>query len=426
MIRIPTDDSCEVPARSVCRDKPAITVVPVLVVLLAGISTPGTAIAAAFAVSQADSVQGSPALAANVEGNRFLVVWADDRSKQSGLDIYGRVLGADGTALSPDIPLENAGRGQAFPAVASDPTSGRFLVVWTDWRNAPTVESDIYGRFVRSDGRPAGAAFPIAEQRVSQKFPAIAFDPGNRRYLVVWVDRRHDSHDTLYGRFLAADGGLVGPDFRVADSLGDQRRPSVAFDANRRRFVVLWWDAHDSAIYARFVADSLDVGAPTITVADRNDPRPTANLGVAAAPEEGRFFAVWTRQAESERHSLDGYGLLIDGALGKAIGAPLPIAAGMGREQSAVVGYDPKEKRFLVVWLERRREAETPDVRIQGRFVSLDGSLSDPFILSDPENVGPKRMPALAFSAERGHFLIIWENERNGAVSSRKIVGRTR
>lgn len=379
-----------------------------------------------FTVSQVPSGQGSPALAGDTDASRFLVVWTDDRSKLSGLDIYGRMVAADGSPLSPEFPLAEADRGQAFPALTFDPTLNRFLVVWTDWRNAPTVESDIYGRFVRSDGRPVGVAFPIAQERVSQKFPAVAFDPSSSRYLVVWIDRRHPPYETLYARFLAADGGFTGPDFRVADSVGDQRRPSVAIDRKRKRFLVVWWERQDSAIYGRFVADPLVAGTPTLTIADTKDPRPAANLAVAAAPAEDRFFVVWTRVGDNESRDLDVYGLLIDGALGKAIDAPIPIATGTGREQSAVVGYDPQSKRFLVVWLERRRNTDAVDIRVHGRFVSVDGGLSEAFILSDLENLGSKRSPTLGFSRQSGRFLVLWEDSRNGAGPGRRIYGRTR
>lgn len=402
-------------------------VAALLALFLAAAAIAATAARAGdFALSQADSVQGTPALAGDTNTGRFLVIWTDNRSKPSGLDIYGRMVAADGALQSPEIPLTEAVRGQAFPALAFDPTGDRFLVVWTDWRNAPTVESDIYGRFVRTDGRPDGAAFPVAQERVSQKFPAVAFDPGGRRYLVVWIDRRHRPYETLYARFLGADGSFIGPDFRVADSVGDQRRPSVVLDPKRGRFLVLWWERQDLAIYARFVADPLVAGTPTITIADSNDPRPAANLAVASAPAEDRFFVVWTREGEADRHGLDVYGLLIDGAFGKAIGGSIPIATGTGREQSAVVGYDPQTRRFLVVWLERHRDTEAVDIRIHGRFVSVEGKLSDAFLLSDPETVGPRRSPALAFSPRSGSFLILWEDGRNGATPSRQIFGRTR
>jgi len=402
---------------------------PVALLVLFLAATAAGALAAAaeeFAVSQVASGQGSPAVAADPGSGRFLVIWTDDRSKSSGLDIYGRMVAGDGAAMSPDIAVAEADRGQAFPAVAFDPTEDRFLAVWTDWRDAETVESDIYGRFVQADGRPAGAAFPIAQERVSQKFPAIAFDPAGRRYLVVWIDRRHPPYETLYAQFLAADGSFKGPDFRIADSVGDQRQPSVVLDRKRGRFFVVWWERQDSAIYARFVADPLVAGTPTITIADGNDPRPAANLAVASAPDEDRFFVVWTREADNETRGLDVYGLLIDAAHGKAVGAPIPIAAGTGREQSAVVGYDQRERRFLVVWLERRKDREAVHIRIHGRYVSTDGKPSEAFILSDPEGVGLKRSPALAFSTSSGSFLILWEDGRNGARSTRRIYGRTR
>lgn len=395
-------------------------------VFAAGAAAAQTVEPGEFLVTEDATVQGSLALAADTNSGQFLVVWTDSRRGSVDLDIYGRILDPAGTARSPEFPAAAAGRGQAFPALAFDPAGDRFLVVWTDWRNAPTVESDIYGRFVGTDGRPAGPAFPIAQERVSQKFPAIAFDPDARRYLVVWIDRRHRPYETLYAQFLAADGKPMGPDFRIADSLGDQQRPSVVFDRNRGRFLVVWWERQDSAIYARFIADPLVAGTPTITIANSDDPRPAANLAVASAPDEDKLFVVWTREGNNESQDLDVYGLLIDGTLGKVTGAPIPIATGTSREQSAVVEYDSRSKRFLVVWLERRRNTKAVDIRLHGRYVSVGGELSDTFLLSDPETIGSKRSPTMGFSRQSGRFLILWEDARNGASPSRRIYGRTR
>lgn len=399
----------------------------VLTPILAGIAVLAKdAASSEFAVSPASSLQGSPALAGDAENKNFLVVWTDNRSEASGLDIYARMVAADGTLLSPDIPLAEAHRGQAFPAVALDSKRDRFLVVWTDWRNAPTVESDIYGRFIGGDGSPAGPEFPIADQPVSQKFPAVAFDPAARRYLVVWIDRRDRPYDTLYARFLDADGNFLGPNFRLAGSIGDQRRPSVILDRNRGRFLVVWWERQNAAIYARFVTDPLDDDTPPIKITDRHDPRPAANLAVAVAPDEDRFFMVWSREGDRDRQGLDVYGQFIDGANGAIIGRPIAIADGTGREQSAVVAFDPRNKRFLVVWLERRRDTEEVDIRIHGRFVSLDGDLSETFMLSNPDTVGPKRSPTVGFNALRSSFLILWEDGSSGAPRRRQIFGSIR
>ncbi len=379
-----------------------------------------------FAVSDAATVQGALALAADAKGGRYLAAWTDNRNKTSELDIYGRILDPDGSPASPEFPIVAARGGQAFPAIAFDPGRGRFLVVWTDWRDAVAVDSDIYGRFVMADGTADGMPFPIARLRISQKFPAIAFDPAGNRYLVVWEDRRNGLHDALYGRFLAGDGRLLGPEFRIAPSQGDQRRPSVVFDENRGRFLVVWWARQDAAIKAAFVEGPRAPGGAPVTIADQDDPRPAAYAAAAFAPKEDRYLVVWTYANSRAKQSLDVHGILIDAETGMATGRLIPIATGAGRDQSAVVAYDPNAGRFLVVWLERRRNPEMADIRIHGRFVTADGQAGDSFLLSDPEAIGPKKSPALGFSGRENTFLVIWEDGRGDTKSGRRIYGRTR
>ncbi len=378
------------------------------------------------AISGTTSVQGSLALALDGNSGRFFVAWTDNRDAVAGLDVYGRVLGPDGTPVLPEFPLVTAGRGQAFPALAFDGRGNRFLVAWTDWRDARAVDSDIYGRFMAADGTPEGDAFAIARRRVSQKFPAIAFDPTRQRFLIVWTDRRHGPDEILYARFLSADGGFLGPEFRIVRARGDQRRPSVVFDRIHGRFLVVWWDRRDAAIYAAYVTAPVTSEQAPIKIADRHNPRPTGNLAAAHAPAENRILVVWTREASRPEAGLDVYGILIDSATGSPSGATIPIATGAGREQSAVVEYDPENRRFLVVWLERRRNRQIADIQVYGRFVSADGDVSGAFLLSNPEAIGPKRSPVVAFSPDHREFLVLWEDGRNTDGPNHQIFGRTR
>ncbi len=378
-----------------------------------------------FQVTEATTVQGSLALGADANSGGFLVVWADSRNGSADLDIFGRMLDPAGGARSPEFPVAVARRGQAFPALAFDAERNRFLVVWTDWRDALAVDSDIYGRFVAADGIAEDSPVPIATARISQKFPAIGFDPVQRRYLVVWTDRRHGPVDVLYGRFLAADGGFLGEEFRIAASQGSQENQSVVFDRNRGRFLVVWWAREDTAIRATFI-DGPDTPARIPTnVSASGDPRLASNLAVAIAPAANRYLVVWAADAVRPKRDLDVYGVFMDAESGDTVGRPFPIAAGENREHSAVVSYDSRAGRFLVAWLERRRNPDVSDIRVHGRFVAADGHAGDGVLLSDPAAIGPKRSLALGFSPQSGNILILWEDGRDGATSSRGIFGRT-
>lgn len=378
--------------------------------------------AAEFAVTGTASVQGSPMLAADTRGGRFLVTWNDDRNRASGLDIYGRILGADGTPTSPEFAIVEAARGQAFAAPAFDPTRNRFLVVWTDWRNAQTVESDIYGRFVSAQGTPEGDEFPIAQERVSQKFPAVALDPVRGQFLVVWTEQGHIA-DRIRGRRVASDGNPVGPAFTLADTGGDQLRPSVVFDPNGDRFLVIWWDSDDATTSASLVDAGADEAEPRVVLADNGDPQPAPLLAAAYAPQDDVFLVAWSVKDVPPEHGADIAAALFDGATVGFGGRALAIAGGPASQQAATVAYDSSRRRFLVVWYERRPNPETPDMRILGRYVSIRGDLSDAFAISEPQASGLRRSPVPAFNPASDSFLVVWEDGRGGDRRTRRIFG---
>lgn len=76
------------------------------------------------------------------------------------------------------------------PAVAHDPVNGRYIVVWAD--QIVSGATEIYGRLLTADGDPAGPAFQISEMGDSETdaytafSPAVAFDPVGREFIVVW------------------------------------------------------------------------------------------------------------------------------------------------------------------------------------------------------------------------------------------------
>jgi hypothetical protein len=60
-------------------------------------------------------------------------------------DLYGRLVYADGTLFGPqEVPIAAASIGERFPAVAYDPTNQRFMMAWEGGVGGVNV-LDIYG-----------------------------------------------------------------------------------------------------------------------------------------------------------------------------------------------------------------------------------------------------------------------------------------
>ncbi len=382
-----------------------------------------------FVVPEAAAIQAVPAVAYDSTNDRFFTTWTDSRNQQSTrLDIYGRIVDAAGRPLGDDIAVSTAPGSQATAVVAFDPGRKRYLVVWADWRDAESDDSDIYGQFVDSNGALQGAAFPVARARVSQKYPSIAFDPANRRFLVVWADRREGKLDKIYGRFIGSDGRLDGSAFRLVDEGGYQERPSLTYDPKRERFLAVWRDREENrGIFAAFVSAEREAARARIRIAIEDEGcLPPSLYAASYAPDADVFLVAWTSGWNYAKQGLDVYATFLDGATGKVSNRPIPVATERDYQESAAVTYDSRNNRFLIVWYDLRRDHTARSMDIYGRFVTPGGALSEEFLFSDHLASGLKRFPAPAYSPRSDTFLVLWEDGRGGSGPDRRIYARVR
>ncbi len=390
-----------------------------------------------FAVTQLTGIQAYPSIAHDSNHDRFFVVWSDFRNKlKNGLDLYGRVVDNKGQAVSDDIAIAALPKGQGFGSVAFDPVSGRYLVAWTDWRNAVTVDSDIYARFINTDGTLYGDEFVISEKRgASQKFPAAAFDPFHRRFLIVWSDDREQKTEKVHGQFISPEGKLIGDQFKVAGEGGNQDRTSLAFDGNRKRFLVVWRDAdvgrtnekRAKAIYGALIDPEAGPPGPRFQIAFEGDGcLPPSLYAASYSPKDDLFFVAWTSGRNYDKQGLDVYGAFLRPGDGKLDRPVFAIAATTDYQEAASVAFDSLRNRFLVVWYDLRRDATAMNMDIYGRYIYADDPMSDEFQISDSLAEGVRRYPALSFSHKSGEFLVLWEDGRIGGMTGRRLYGTVR
>jgi hypothetical protein len=272
----------------------------------------------------------APAIAYDLVNNRYLVVYHKIDISSENYDIYGQLLNADGTAYGSEFPISTATGGQTGASVAYDSVNGRFLVVWRDHRNQDTTDIDIYGQLVNVDGTLYGATsninFAISTAPDYQYHAFVAYDSVNGRFLVVWRDlRNRDTTDAdIYGQLVNVDGTLYGADsntnFPISTADYEQLYPSVAYDSENGRFLVVWEDFR--------------------------------NTGIT---------------------SIDIYGQLVN-ANGSLNGSNLPIFTASHAQSAPSVAYDNENGRFLVAWGDWR-SATITGADIFGQLVNANGSL---------------------------------------------------
>jgi hypothetical protein len=214
-----------------------------------GVAGPEIQICTVADDQQSPDVAFAPSSGTNTDA--YLVVWQDERWG-TGWDIYGRYVQRNG-ALGSEYAITSSADHQELPAVAYNPDDDQFLVVW-QFRSG--ITQDLYSQRVVAGGSPTGGMYPVCTQGDLQTTPAVAYNPAEDRYLVVWEDTR-DGADAIYGRALTRGNMAAGPDFRACTYGSGQEYPDVAYNSTGGTFLLTWtddrlrWQGKD--IYARVI-----------------------------------------------------------------------------------------------------------------------------------------------------------------------------
>jgi len=132
-----------------------------------------------------------PSVAMNDAGY-FVVCWWDMRN---GIDIYAQRYDAPGHPQGVNFLVnDDVGTGaQYYPSVALD-NAGNFVVCWEDARNG---DYDTYAQRYDASGIPQGANFRVNDDvgTTDQLLPSVAIDPSGGRFVIVWTDFRNPDGD---------------------------------------------------------------------------------------------------------------------------------------------------------------------------------------------------------------------------------------
>jgi hypothetical protein len=142
-----------------------------------------------------------------------------------------------------DVAICQLAAEQEKPAVAWDPDSGVFVVVWSDRRTADSA--DIYATMVDTDGNVIGPACGTLVSGATnwQIEPDIA--TSGSQLLVVWEDYRDDFFGDIYAGRITASGGVItrldGDGLPVSTGVSWQTQPTVV-GVSGGRWGLAWTD----------------------------------------------------------------------------------------------------------------------------------------------------------------------------------------
>ncbi|MCZ7586902.1 MAG: hypothetical protein M5R36_28125 [Deltaproteobacteria bacterium] len=382
-----------------------------------------------FRVCDFESKQTEPAVV--YDGANFRVVWVDDRTEESGLNLYGATVSTAGAVGEPDgAALITIQGDQHTPRLAS--SDSNILLTYRDERAA---EQGVYGTRLASDWTLLDTQ--IHEIAAGADNPRAAFGDGT--YFVCW--------DAGNGALFSPTTGAVGSPIDVTGC------DDVAYGGGY--FSIVWTDLHEA--YGRRVQSDGTVldGASGVQLSANGG---AVSAGDAAVAYNGTDYLVtWTDDRNAAAAvGFDVFARRVDPSTGAADGAEFtvstadasaPAAAGDGAELSrrlrtrhgpsgaprrarGRVRFRPRRHRRLDA---RRPHAKRPRHHVRRKLLSrrverasrrrrlrylrrarhAGGNGPRRGRPRDLDRGGRSKVPDVAWNGEQ--FVVVWEDFRSEA-----------
>lgn len=364
------------------------------------------ALAEDFLLTDAVGYQKTPAVAFDAEDDEFLLVYHDSRGPDMP-DVYAQRVRSDGRLLGNAIPICDYYDNQDAPHVAYLAGADRYLVIWSDGRNA-TETPDVYGQLVRRDGALDGGNFPIAVYPGAQARPRLA--AGADAFLVVWGNADGGT-SRIQGQRVSGDGALLGARFDISDGTAWAGQPDVAYRPAVNRYLVVWADGRgaDQDIYAQQVLPDGTLEGDNIPVTVAPDVQEWPVL--AAGGPDDALLVAWedwrNRTAAVAQRDIYGQRLKPEDIF---LGIDIPISVGPGLEDTPAVAVweNAGASVFFVVW---QMDAGRGDIYAQ-RVSATGQRIGAPVAVSADPYTQASPAIAIAWTAPQPVALVVWEDYR--------------
>jgi len=299
----------------------------------------------------------------------YLLLYEDGRALVGHLSTAGVFSGE--TVISADIGVTHVN-------AAFNPDDGTFLLLYRD--GSPT---EIYGRYLTSDGTPIGNAFFVG----NGYGPNVEFSPASGRYVVTW---EQGSSGSVRYRVIDGDSTSAAPNITPVTVITSGLSDALSYGSVAQKFLVVYVRevaGSKANVYGRFISSNgLSVG-PEFPIAAGQETQAYPRVGYA--PSTNRWMVVWEGW-----NGCGGGCPHIRGALVSDTGSvvtSINVAATSGWDQPGPVTYNPVTDTFITGW---RSATNLSVVARAGEFSPLTGAPVGPTVLLSDLDVGVEAVAA--------------------------------
>jgi len=319
-----------------------------------------------------------------------------------------------------DTTVAASAANQRTPALAAG--NGTILAVWQDSRTSPIFTGeqsgqDIWGALLDADGVPlADVAFPINMDGGDQRSPAVAWN--GTEWLVAWVGQVTTTSfytDGLLATRVAADGTVLDPvPIVVRADLGSGTFGDVASDGNGWAVFFTGWQGATSHVYGARISSSGTLLDTTPKIIATPGSSPNTPFGVTAGWAGGNYLVAWSQWASSGLDNVRGQ--RANSTLAP-LGSTFNIASSFDYEVGADVASNGSE--FFVVWDRYNNCCVGGASKVYGTRVTAAGAVLDGPIglaIYDTNGYGFQGCePAVAWDGSQ--WIASWNEPATGGLS---------
>ncbi|NOZ48948.1 MAG: hypothetical protein GXP37_02730 [Chloroflexi bacterium] len=378
--------------------------------------TAGPHLSAEITISALDNEEYRPAVAYNWKHHEYLVVW-HTKWTIGTRDIRAARISDTGQVLSTFTVYEHATKDSAQPAVAYDPVNDRYLVVWIFDVSGNGSDWDLYGRLIPWDGPSASLnEFAISTWNTHQWNPRVAYGRAVEEFLVVWANEYQSGVLPMYisgRRVKAADGSFPGSasDLTINHATENRLNPDVTYNLARNEYLVVYDNAVDIFGF-RLTGDLSHHFGGEFGIAGW--PGTEIRPAVAACKGANQYLVAWQSDQGTGNDAI--YARFVDG--GGTVGNVYLIDDTTSPEQEADVACNLSGTQYLVTWQTRYTNLK---YGIWGRLVQTDETMESVFGIVSPGPATDRTNPIAAGGPT--NYLVAWEHQRDG-TSYQDIHGR--
>jgi hypothetical protein len=300
--------------------------------------------------------------------------------------------------------------GATYPALAWNPQNQEYLLVWCH-QLAGSVA--IYAQTISKTG-VLSSIYPVSETStdVERCKPDVAYNTTSHNYLVVWENKATGLQFSAHGR-LFTPGGALGQEitFGVSDS-SNYVYPAVAYSSTSNEFLVVWATQPSGGNYSILAQRVSNTGEKLggYTIAQGHDSVNNYDPDVAYNPSRNEYLVVWTSQSPSQSGlNRDIFGQRLTNDLVPLDGLLEIEYTSLDEYAPAVAAIQtsaPESGRYLVAL--ERLWPDSGDHDVYGKIVKGDGTLVS--IAAISASSLDERAPAVTGNMNNNMFLVSWNS----------------